>query len=256
MPTKILCNFSFFGAKNSNFFRKQTCSDAGCSIVAFLQGPSSCKKEISKPLSIDVVKDLKMDGNAVLINAVKGSSNKWLQLVGSNWEDIEAKVNQFTLDSSACANSATVCVLVWDGTKLRAVMYSTKEIEITITTNASPLAILMGGASSSTETKKVKIEGFCQVQGTAIPSGPQCNPVDCYPNAECINGQCICKAGFSLYNNLPSTKIHTGARLHFLFINLDQNQVNFGNFCVAILRSNYVIFARKLKYFTFLMFRF
>jgi len=189
-------------------YRKQTCSDAGCSIVGFLQGPSSCKKEISKPLSIDVVKDLKMDGNAVLINAVKGSSNKWLQLVGSNWEDIEAKVNQFTLDSSACANSATVCVLVWDGTKLRAVMYSTKEIEITITTNASPLVILMGGASSSTETKKVKIEGFCQVQGTAIPSGPQCNPVDCYPNAECINGQCICKAGFSLYNNLPKRTIY------------------------------------------------
>ena len=176
--------------------------------MAFLQGPSSCKKEISKPLSIDVVKDLKMDGNAVLINAVKGSSNKWLQLVGSNWEDIEAKVNQFTLDSSACANSATVCVLVWDGTKLRAVMYSTKEIEITITTNANPLAILMGGASSSTETKKVKIEGFCQVQGTVTePSGPQCNPVDCYPNAECINGQCICKAGFSLYNNLDPSKI-------------------------------------------------
>ena len=200
------------------FFRKQTCSGTGCTIVEFLQGSDSCKTGGSNALNVDVIKDLKLDGNAaVLINAIKGQNGNWVQLVGNKWENIEAKVAQFTLDSSACTG-ASICVLVWDGTKLRAVMYSTKEIEITITTNSNPLGILLGGGSSTTETKNVKIQGFCQAKGTVtVPTGPQCDPVDCYPNANCIEGQCICKTGFSLYNNLDPSKIDIEFRFSWSF---------------------------------------
>ena len=205
--------------RNVFFFRKQTCSGTGCTIVEFLQGSDSCKTGGSNALNVDVIKDLKLDGKAaVLINAIKGQNGNWVQLVGNKWENIEAKVAQFTLDSSACTG-ASICVLVWDGTKLRAVMYSTKEIEITITnSNSNPLGILLGGGSSTTETKNVKIQGFCQAKGTVtVPTGPQCDPVDCYPNANCIEGQCICKTGFSLYNNLDPSKIDIEFRFSWSF---------------------------------------
>ena len=172
--------------------------------MALLQGGDACKFANSKPLSIDIVSDLKLDGNVAIVNAVKGANGFWAQLVGTQWQNIDAKVNKFTIDSTDCDASQTVCVLIWDGTKMIAKMYDAKEIEITVTTvqKSNPFAFMMGQASStSTEIKKVKVEGFCQVEGTVVPTGPQCDPVDCYPNAECNGGQCHCKSGFIAYNS-------------------------------------------------------
>ena len=72
--------------------RKQSCSSEGCTIFQLLKGEDTCTAP-SRPLSIDDVNDLKMDGNVAVINACKGNNGFWAQLVdGDKWENIDAKV--------------------------------------------------------------------------------------------------------------------------------------------------------------------
>ena len=191
-----------------------------------LKGEDTCTAP-SRPLSIDDVNDLKMDGNVAVINACKGNNGFWAQLVdGDKWENIDAKVNQFTVDETGC-NPYThgVCVLIWDGSKFISKAYTTKEVEITVQTvsNKDPWAFFTyGGSTTTTQTVKVKVEGFCQTDGTStvipgtIPTGSECSwePVGssqsvagCYPNADCVNGECVCKDGFELHNTATGEHI-------------------------------------------------
>ena len=177
-----------------------------------------------------------MDGNVAVINACKGNNGFWAQLGdGGKWENIDSKVNKFEVDESGCnPYMHAVCVLIWDGSKLISKDYQTKEVEIKVPDSNNDLWASMfnyGGSTTTTQTVKVKVEGFCQFDGIAtvvnnpIPTGSECSwepegssqpQVGCYPNADCVNGECVCKDGFELHNTATGQHITLLFTLHYL----------------------------------------